>query len=121
MLIYLNWRFIMNKLIDYKKLSAEKQKLFLYKLSEIYINDDVFLNSIEQLEENTVSTILDFVFSENEIERKEKRAQLNKNFKANLDKVKQIKTKSNNLIRNYDEFIEKNEELKELLDLESQF
>lgn len=111
----------MNQLVNYKKLSIESQKHLLYKFAEIYINDDIFLDSIKQLDEQTVHSVLDFIFSENQWEREKKRTQLDKNFKLNLNRVKQLKIKSNKFIRNYDEFIEKNQELKELLDLESQF
>lgn len=111
----------MNKLLEYKILSTKQRRQLLYKFIEIYLDDDLFLNSIEHLDDKTIWVVLDFIFSKDDKERDEKRLQLGKEFKLNLLKMKDIRKRLNNLRRGYDEFVEQNEEVKDLLNLESNF
>ena len=111
----------MNKLLEYKILSTKQRRQLLYKFIEIYLDDDLFLNSIEHLDDKTIWVVLDFIFSKDDKERDEKRLQLGKEFKLNLLKMKDIRKRLNNLRRGYDEFVEQNEEAKDLLNLESNF
>lgn len=107
--------------INLKKLTEKEKKLILFKLVEIYSDDDELLNSVDELESESVDTILDIIFAWNENERNKKWINENEKINKLVWKISILNNKINKLILSQKEFIEEWIDSDRLKELENMF
>lgn len=107
--------------INLKKLTEKEKKLILFKLVEIYSDDDELLNSVDELEWESVDTILDIIFAWNENERNKKWINENEKLNKLVWKISMLNNKINALILSQKEFKEEWNDSDRLKELENMF
>lgn len=104
-----------------QKLNENEKKLILYKIIEIYSNDDELLNTIDELEWESINKIFDIIFAWNENERNKKRIKENENINKLIWEISMLNNKINKLIISQKEFTEESKDEDRLKELENMF
>lgn len=104
-----------------KKLTQENKKLILYKVSEIYSDDDELLNFMDSLEWEDIDVVFDIVFAWNEGERNTKWIKENEKINKLIWEISELNNKVNKLIISQKEFIDEGKDDARLKEIENMF
>lgn len=104
-----------------KKLTQENKKLILYKVSEIYSDDDELLNFMDSLEWEDIDVVFDIVFAWNEGERNTKWIKENEKINKLIWEISELNNKVNKLIISQKEFIDAGKDNARLKEIENMF
>jgi len=104
-----------------QKLTENEKKLILYKIIEIYSDDDELLNTVDELEWEVINKIFDIIFAWNENERNKKRIKENEKIKKLIWEISMLNNKINKLIISQKEFTEEWKDDDRLKELENMF
>lgn len=104
-----------------QKLTENEKKLILYKIIEIYSDDDELLNTVDELEWEVINKIFDIIFAWNENERNKKRIKENEKIKKLIWEISMLNNKINKLIISQKEFTEERKDDDRLKELENMF
>jgi len=115
---------IKNKMIEVKnlqKITENEKKLILYKIIEIYSDDEELLNTIDELDWESINTIFDIIFAWSEKERNKKRIKENEKINKLIWEISMLNNKINKLIISQKEFTDESKDENRLKELENMF
>ena len=104
-----------------QKLTENEKRLILYKIIEIYSDDDELLNTVDELEWEVINKIFDIIFAWNENERNKKRIKENEKINKLIWEISMLNNKINKLIISQKEFTEEWKDEDRLKELENMF
>lgn len=104
-----------------KNLTQENKKLILYKVAEIYSDDDELLVFMDNLEWEDIDIVFDIVFAWSEDERNKKWIKENEKINKLIWEISELNNKVNKLIISQKEFVEESKDNDRLKELENMF
>ncbi len=104
-----------------KNLTQENKKLILYKVAEIYSDDDELLVFMDNLEWEDIDIVFDIVFAWSEDERNKKWIKENEKINKLIWEISELNNKVNKLIISQKEFVEESKDNDRLKKLENMF
>lgn len=105
----------------FKNITQENKKLILYKITEIYSENDELLDFMDKLEWNYIDTVFNIIFAWNEKERNKIWNEENEKNNKLLSWINELYNKVNQHIIQQKEFIEEGKDEDRLKELESMF
>lgn len=105
----------------FKSIKQEDKKIILYKITEIYSDNDELLKFMDELDKDNIDFVFDIVFAWNTENRDRIRENENKDFQKLIWKISELSIKVNKLIIEWKEFLSDEKDDNDLKKLEEIF